>query len=281
MKRFLNIALGIVAWLAILAYLIFAARYCREQQRTEQLSDVEIVVTDYDRLQIVSPEAVRGWLAEAGITLEGSGIEDINTDRIMEVIGSRTFVKDVTAYTEQSGTLHISLSQRIPIARVARGDGSDFYISDDLWILPTKTGTAEYVPVITGSFGLPFDAEWFGKLQEPSEMEQKKLHQNYTFLLKLINFVRLTGNDPFWSAEIVQIDVRGKEGAPEWKEPDIEIIPRAGNHIIALGTTDNVEEKLAKLMLFYRNVLDYEGWDKYRLIDIRYDNQVVCRKQTR
>lgn len=278
MNRFLSIALSVVVWLAILAYLVFAARHCRTEQQAEQLQRVEIVVEDYGRLQVVSPDAVRGWLADAGVQLEGVRLEEVDTERIIAVIGEQPFVRKVQAYTEQSGTLHINLSQRQPVMRVSRGDGADFYISDDLWVLPTRTGTAEYVPVVTGDFALPFDAGWFGELREPAREEEKKLHQNYTFLLKLINFVRLTADDPFWSAEIVQINVRGNTGAPEWKEADIELVPRVGNHVIALGTTENAEVKLAKLMLFYRNVLGYEGWEKYRLIDIRYDNQVVCTK---
>ncbi len=276
MKRFLSIALSVVVWLAILAYLVFAARRCRGEQRAEQLMRTEIEVTDYDRRQIVSPDVVRGWLAEAGIALEGVRMEEVDTDRIIDVVGAQPFVREVRAWTEQSGTLHIRLSQRQPIMRVARGDGGDFYISDDLWVLPTRTGCAEYVPVVTGAFSLPFDTGWYGELREP-DGDGNFLDKNYTFLFKLINFVKLTSADPFWNAEIVQIDVREKAGAPEWKEPDIELIPRAGNHIIALGQVDGAREKLAKLRLFYRNVLEYEGWDRYRLIDIRYDGQVVCR----
>ena len=277
MKRFLSITLSVVVWLAILAYLVFAARRCRSEQRAEQLHIVEIEVTDYDSRQIVSPEIVRGWLDDAGVALDGERrLEEIDTDHIIAVLSSQPFVRDVRAWTEQSGKLHINLSQRQPIMRFSRGDGNDFYISDDLWVLPTRTGHAEYVPVITGKFNLPFDAGWYGKLHEPAE-DGNFLLQNYIFLVKLINFVKLTLADPFWNAEIVQIDVHEKAGAPAWKEPDIELIPRSGNHIISFGTMDSAREKLAKLRLFYRNVLEYEGWDRYRHIDIRYDGQVVCR----
>lgn len=276
MRRFFCIALQVVVWLAIVAYLVFAARHCRGEQRSEKLHKIEIDVTDYDSLQIVSPEAVRGWLADAGVALEGMGLEEVDTDRIMAVVGAQPFVRGVRAWTEQSGTLHVTLSQRRPIMRVARGGGDDFYISDDLWVLPTRMGCAEWVPIVTGEFGLPFETGWSGELREPED--GNSLRQNYTFFLKLIDFVRLTANDPFWNANIVQINVRGKAGAPEWKEPDIELIPRVGNHVIALGTTEDAQAKLAKLKLFYRNVLDHEGWDRYGLIDIRYNNQVVCRR---
>lgn len=278
MKRFLYITLNVLIWMALIAYFVFAARHCRGEQHDEMIKRAQIVVADYGDLKIVSPETVREWLAEAGIAIENVAAEQVNTDSIMSVIGRQPFVKSIQAYTEQSGTLHITLTQRRPIARIARGDGTDMYVADDMWVLPTKTGVSQYVPVITGNFGLPFADGWFGELCEPPQNQEKKLHQNYIFLLKLINFVKLLDDDPFWNAQVVQINVRGNDNAPQWKEPDIELIPRMGNHLIALGTVDRVREKLDKLTLFYRNVLDYEGWDTYRLIDIRYRNQIVCRK---
>lgn len=278
MKRFLQITLQVLIWAAILAYLVFAARYCREQQQAGTLATVDIAVRDYDRMQVVSPQTVRRWLQNEGIGLEGTPLEQVNTQHIIETIGAHPFVKDVTAYTQQSGTLHIVVGQRRPVMRVARGDGNDFYISDDRWILPTGTDSPQYVPVVTGEFGLPFEPGWYGALDEVPTEDQKKLNQNYTFLLKLINFVKLVSEDPFWSAELVQIDVKQTPGAPEWREPEIELVPRTGNHIVALGTLDSAREKLDKLALFYRNVLDYEGWDLYSRIEIGYRDQVVCRK---
>ena len=276
MNRFLRIALNVLVWSAILAYLVFAARHCREEQQEERLERVEIRVTDYGERRAVSPQIVREWLDDAQIALEGQRLAALDTEHIVRTLVARPHVREVRAYMEQSGTMYITLSQRRPMVRFALGD-SDFYVSDDLWVIPAKTGAAEYVPVVTGDFGLPFEAGWFGRIGEPEAADEKKLQKNYAFLLKLINFVRLTEQSPFWSAAIVQIDVREPRGTAEWREPEIELIPRVGNHIVALGTLDDAEEKLAKLLLFYRNVLNYEGWDKYALIDVRYRGQVVCR----
>jgi hypothetical protein len=33
------------------------------------------------------------------------------------------------------------------------------------------------------------------------------------------------------------------------------------------------------LLRFYREGLDKEGWDIYRTIDVRFDDQVVCTKR--
>ncbi|MCL2561350.1 MAG: hypothetical protein FWE10_03390 [Rikenellaceae bacterium] len=276
MNRFLRIAINVLVWSAILAYLVFATRHCREQQQEERLKRVEIRVTDYGERRAVSPQIVREWLDDAQIALEGERLAALDTEHIVRMLAAQPHVREVQTYMEQSGTMHITLSQRRPIVRFVRGD-VDFYVSDDLWVIPAKMGAAEYVPVVTGDFGLPFETGWFGRIEEPEATAEKKLHKNYAFLLKLINFVRLTEQSPFWSAAIVQINVREPHGVAEWREPEIEFVPRVGNHIVALGTLDDAAEKLAKLLLFYRNVLHYEGWDKYTLIDVRYRGQVVGR----
>lgn len=114
--------------------------------------------------------------------------------------------------------------------------------------------------------------------------KEKKSYQSYNFLSKLVNFVKLVENDDFWSAQIVQINVLGR-GAGEaagngniiWREPDIELIPRAGDHIILLGELDGEEkERLDKLKTFYHNAAWHEGWKAYRRINIKYRGQIVC-----
>ena len=118
--------------------------------------------------------------------------------------------------------------------------------------------------------------------------KEKKSYQSYLFLTKLANFVRFIERDDFWSAQIVQIHITdshagvNSEGyaagtAGVWKEPELELVPRAGDHIVALGALDGSErEKLEKLRLFYLDGLRHEGWDKFGRIDIKYKNQIVC-----
>ena len=41
---------------------------------------------------------------------------------------------------------------------------------------------------------------------------------------------------------------------------------------------EDVERKFDKLLRFYRSGLSSIGWSEYRTIDIRYNDQVVCKK---
>ena len=111
---------------------------------------------------------------------------------------------------------------------------------------------------------------------EPNKTDcahNKKLEKSYEDFVKLLTFVKLVEKDDFWSAEVVQIIARtAASGALE-----IELIPRSGRHIIRFGRLERMEEKLDKLLRFYRKGLSHIGWERCRVIDIRYTDQVVCR----
>ncbi len=117
--------------------------------------------------------------------------------------------------------------------------------------------------------------------KEALHEKEKKSQQSHHFLTKLINFVKSIESDDFWSAQIVQINVLGggESGTGSWKEPQLELVPRAGNHIVLLGRLDGREcDKLDKLKLFYLNGLWHEGWNEFCYINIKYDGQIVCTK---
>lgn len=92
--------------------------------------------------------------------------------------------------------------------------------------------------------------------------------------MKLLTFVETVEKDSFWRSEVVQIVARSTPAGVL----EIDLIPRSGRHTIRFGRLDEPQRKLDKLMRFYRGGLSRIGWDEYRTIDIRYKDQVVCRK---
>ncbi len=110
--------------------------------------------------------------------------------------------------------------------------------------------------------------------QENERRMQKKLEKNYEDFMKLITFVEMVEDDGFWRSEVVQIVARTTpSGALE-----VELVPRSGRHVVLFGRLERIEEKFSTLRRFYRKGLSKIGWDRYRTIDIRYRNQVICRR---
>lgn len=110
--------------------------------------------------------------------------------------------------------------------------------------------------------------------QDDERRKQKKLVKSYEDFMKLLTFVETVENDDFWRSEVVQVAAHATpSGALE-----VELTPRSGRYTILFGRLEEVDRKFDKLMRFYRNGLPALGWGTYRTIDIRYDNQVVCKK---
>ncbi len=294
MKRFVHIAFSVLVWAAIVAYLVWADDLTRRKEGERMVGEVEVVVRDSAVMQVITPAMVRAWLRTEGIDLRNRPIRSVNTAEIERLVARRGFVREASAFVDMRGILHIELSQRHPVARINTANGYNFYVTDDNYILPLQPHAVSYVPIVTGNFTFPFPRDFIGRLEPRTAEGEKKLAENYLFTYKLINFVKFIRNNEFWNAQIEQIDVRGgydsgsnavqdnvlddTQTGVRWREPEIVIVPRAGNHTVILGAIDGAEEKLEKLLLFYRRALDYEGWDAVRTINLRYAGQVVCTR---
>lgn len=113
--------------------------------------------------------------------------------------------------------------------------------------------------------------------QQSERDAQKKLEKNYEDFGKLITFVERLEKDDFWRAEIVQIIVSSTAAG----ELDVQLIPRSGDFVIlfgAVGSQRDNDEKLARLMTFYKKGLGRTGWDKFKTVNVKYKGQVVCAK---
>ena len=118
------------------------------------------------------------------------------------------------------------------------------------------------------------EIERIAGLQEAERRKQKKLEKSYEDFMKLLTFVEFIEDDDFWRSEVVQIAAHTTpSGALE-----VELVPRSGRFAVLFGRLEDVERKFDKLLRFYRSGLSSIGWSEYRTIDIRYNDQVVCKK---
>ncbi|MCK4747011.1 MAG: hypothetical protein KAT15_08250, partial [Bacteroidales bacterium] len=87
-------------------------------------------------------------------------------------------------------------------------------------------------------------------------------------LLKMAGYIQ---SDPFWNSQIVQVYVNRKG--------EFELVPRVGSQIILFGDADKMESKFFKLRTLYREGFSRTGWNQYEVINLKYNNQVICTKR--
>ena len=153
-----------------------------------------------------------------------------------------SIIKSAQVYYSLDGYFHVDITQRKPVLRVLTGEG--FYVDEDGKYMPLSRKYTSRVVVATGEISKKFACE------------------------KLYPFVMMLREDDFWDALIEQIVVdRGEE---------IILIPKVGNFRIILGEVGNAEEKMEKLRLFLKDGIVRKGWNVYKEINLKFDNQVVC-----
>ncbi|MET3541820.1 cell division protein FtsQ [Pontibacter aydingkolensis] len=201
----------------------------------------------------IGDKEVRGLLTREGERkLEGLPNRNIDLKNLEKRIKANKFVKDAEVYRGLDGNVHVNVKQNRPIARIIRPD-QDVYIDVEGNILPLSDRyTARVIPITKSALKQSLDNEFF----------QDSTGQGYLSLLQFIE------NDQFWKAQIAQmhIDGRGK----------VSFLPQVGEHTIEFGKPTEVEPKFRKLMIFYKEVLPVVGWDKYKRVNVEYEDQIIC-----
>ncbi|MBK7308030.1 MAG: hypothetical protein IPI88_14010 [Chitinophagaceae bacterium] len=77
--------------------------------------------------------------------------------------------------------------------------------------------------------------------------------------------------DSFSMAMIDQVDITAQRL--------FEMIPKIGNQLIVFGDATEVNTKLQKLKIFYKEVMVKAGWNSYSVINLQYKNQVVAKRK--
>ena len=63
------------------------------------------------------------------------------------------------------------------------------------------------------------------------------------------------------------------------RQDELQMVPIVGDQRIVLGNTEELDDKIFRLKTFYHEVMSRMGWNKYKTINLKFRNQVVCKKR--
>lgn len=153
--------------------------------------------------------------------------------------------------------------------RVINPNGDSYYIDANGQVMPLSKKYTAHVIVVNGNLNEPYMDHVGENLRRQQIKADKSTGELLPDLFRLVQFIN---NNKFWKAQIEQIYINGKH--------DIELVPRVGNHTIILGSVDDMSEKFENLRAFYEQGLSKYGWNKYKTINLKFKNQIVCTKRT-
>lgn len=161
-------------WVAVVAYLIYAASSARTYRRGCNVARIEVNVKDSSAHgQLVTSQQVRTWIRRSGLPAIGVPVAEADLAGIEAIIARNGFVRRVDAYTTYDGVLRIDIRQRRPVLRLLT-DGRNSYVTEEGYLFAAPLQSSLYVPVVTGTYRPPFPASHTGTVADFIASERRK-----------------------------------------------------------------------------------------------------------
>jgi cell division protein FtsQ len=237
----------ILADCALAVYLLLAVTAFNHPDESQEVcTEVNIHIEDGAVKGFLNVDEVKTQLVRAHLYPLGDNLSAVDVRKIEETLTKNPFVQSAQCFKTQTGRVHITIAQRLPVIRVKADNGEDYYVDADGNVMPNVNFTSDLV-IATGNI-------------------QRKYAQKV-----LTGIGRYLAQQPLWGNQVEQINVLS--------DGTIEMVPRVGEHVVYLGRPDHLEHKLARLEKFYKYGLSKAGWNKYSYINVEFDNQIICKKR--
>lgn len=228
--------------LGMTGYLIFVVITFSTHQDVSQCKSVNIVIADSTQATLITAVDVEQMLRKNGLYPLGWAMKDISPLNIEKRLNADPFIEQTLCVKTPGQNVQVTVKQRLPLLRILSESGDDYYLDNKGFRMAARGYEAD-LAVVTGHVNDQF----------------AKTH--------LVELGRILHKDPFWQAQIQQINV-----APNH---DLDLIMRVGDQIVHLGKPESISRKLRNLRAFYEKVLPQVGWHRYKAISVAYGNQVI------
>jgi cell division protein FtsQ len=169
----------------------------------------------------------------------------INIHLLEERLETLNGVSEVEVFSDVREELFVNVSQAKPLFRLFDTDSS-YYMNEEGLAMALSPYQTARVPLVSGTY---------------SKNCLSDLHQLFRFIV----------SDPILKESIDAAEVNGPEKL-------ILFSGRSCAHSIQMGGFEQWEDKLGRLKVFYREVVDEGKRKNFKSIDLRFENQVVLKK---
>ena len=177
---------------------------------------------------------------------DASSIQKVNLDlsTLEKTLNAQEMIEKSDVFVSVDGVLKAVVKQKTPIARVFDNNGS-FYIDYEGNRMPLSTNFTARVPLVSGGIN-------------------KKNNEDLSDLLRLIY------DDAFLKKNIIGIQIM--------PNGSLKMLNRNFDYQIDFGRMINVERKFKNYKAFFQKAVLDSSLYKYKKIDLRFTEQVVCTK---
>ncbi|MFV8341635.1 cell division protein FtsQ/DivIB [Flavobacterium sp. XS2P39] len=229
--------------LLMFVLVIFLFSFTSNRNEKRKLSK-SVVVFVGDNAPFVKQETVNKLLIEN--KRDASGIEKVKLDlnKLERNLNAQEMIEKSDVFVSIDGVLKAVVKQKTPIARVF-DKGRSFYIDYEGNRMPLSTNFTARVPLVSGGVN-------------------KKNNEDLADLFRTIY------DDAFLKKNIIGIEIM--------PNGSLKMLNRNFDYQIDFGRMINVERKFKNYKAFFQKAVLDSSLYKYKKIDLRFTEQVVCTK---
>lgn len=229
--------------LFVSALVIFLYGFSMNRNTKKVIKDIDVIIVNNSHL-FLTYETVDKMLKQKLGRPNSQSKEILFLNDLEETLRANAFIENVEVFMNIKGRLGVVIKQKTPIARLINNRAA-FYIDSRGGKMPLSDNYSASVPLISGV---------------TTEEDLKLVH-------KLALFIQ---NDAFFKKQIIGIKKNSNN--------EFELKTRLGNAAVLLGNLNNMRNKLNNLKAYYLNAIQNKSINKYKKINLKYSNQVVCTK---
>ena len=230
-----------VVLLLVLVVFLYAFSSMRNATRTVEIPDVKFVGDDN---LFVTHETVSKLLIQNHESVTNKPKDIIDLNRLESALNSNPMIKQAQVFMSVDGLITAEIEQKKPIARVSTN--ASYYIDETGSFMPLSTNYTARVPLITGF------------------VEKNDLANVHTIAATI-------QSDNFLMKHVVLIHQN--------QDKTIDLKFRNHDFNIHLGTLKLLDKKINNLKAFYKKAMKDNTLDKYKLVNLKFDKQVICTKK--
>ena len=205
------------------------------------ISKTDIYIDNSNNL-FITKDSIKNAVIEI-ITTKNIGKSSVHVKALEFELNKIELVRKSDVFVDVNGTMVVNIQQRKPIARFLN---NKFYLDEDGLVMPKSKYYSARVPVIKG----------YTKTQDQLDL-----------IYKISSYIK---NDKFLSQSATEILIDSNS--------NFSIKLRGYSFKILIGQLNNLDLKIKNFKAFYINASTNQILNKYSVINLQFDNQVVCVK---
>lgn len=262
-KKIIILFIWALLFAALVVYMVYT-----EKRHKEVVCDVLSIRIKYNGTDtFLLEEDILDHLAKNGFKIIGEPLAGISAGEIETSLYTIPYVDKAEVYVTIEGNVKINITQRRPIVRIINTGNKSYYIDDTGLLLPGSDKYTARLLVANGEIRNYYLPNY--KLRQEDSLHPDTAIINSP-LYKIFMMAQFIDCDTFWRPMIEEIYITEKN--------EMELYTKVGDAAIIFGDTDNMKEKFDKLFIFFKEGLNKFGWGRYKRINLKYKNQVVCSK---